>query len=368
MKLYLYRRYLRHSSGLIMLAFAALGMSHQTGAVPFTDAAGRVVELPETIRRVYPTSPVSAIYVYTIAPETLVGWNYLLSDHEKQYLLPEVRNLPMLGGWFGKNGTANLETLLASKPDVIFSFGALRDTDIDFANRIQSQTGIPVVMGDSRLEVSGDLYRMLGKLLNKEPRAKMLADYCTHVFEDSRKLAALIPEENRPRVYYAEGLKGLETDSDTSMHTESFRHAAANLVYKAKEQSGMGKARISMEQVLLWQPQVIFIGRDKGESDEIPPEWLSNAQWQSLPACRNNRVYQLPNSPFNWMDRPPSINRLIGIRWAFWCLYPEQAQAAFDMVEETRTFFELFYHHPLTEEEALEILHNSKLEIEASHD
>ena len=123
-----------------------------------------------------------------------------------------------------------------------------------------------------------------------------------------------------------------------------------------------------MEQVLLWQPEVIFIGRDKGESYEIPPEWLKNAQWQSLPACRNNRVYQIPNSPFNWMDRPPSINRLIGIRWAFWCLYPEQAQEAFDMVQEIRDFFELFYHLPLTEEQAIELLNHSKLENAASHD
>jgi iron complex transport system substrate-binding protein len=352
--------------GVVITVAGCCGFGQIHGRT-FTDAAGRVLELPDEIRRVYPTSPVAAIYVYTVAPETLVGWNHQMTASEKQFLLPETQKLPVLGGWFGKNGTANLETLLAAKPDVILSFGTLRDTDVDFANRVQAQTGIPVVVGDSRVESTSALYRMLGVLLGKEARSRELSDYCENVFREILEWRVRLLAKT-PRVYYAEGLKGLETDSDTSMHTETFRYAGANLVYRTAETRGYGRARVSMEQLLLWQPEVIFIGRDKGQDIATLPEWLKDERWQGLPAFRNNRIYQIPNAPFNWVDRPPSVNRILGFYWVFWCLYPDQTPASFDMKAEIRTFYSLFYHYPLSEAEAELLLNLSRLETGTNHD
>jgi iron complex transport system substrate-binding protein len=303
-----------------------------------------------------------AIFIYTLAPDRLVGWNHRPTPTELAYMTPAARELPVLGGWFGKNGTANLETLLASAPDIILSVGSLSATDHAFADRIQSQTGIPVVMADSALEACPEVYALLGRLLKLPERAATLAAYTRERFRRISDLSASIPERKRVRFYYAEGLKGLETDSETSRHTESFRVAGGCNVCQIPKESGFGRSLVSMEQILLWQPEAIFIGRDKKDDLSAAPKWLYDRQWRALPAFRQRRIYQVPVAPFDWMDRPPSVNRIIGIQWAFYCLYPDRAD--YDMISEMRHFYKLFYHYDLSFVEAEKLLQNSFVDLD----
>lgn len=346
-------------STLAALAFLSAALACRADTIVFTDSAGRTHTLPHPITRVYTTSPIGSIFVYTLAPETLVGINATPTLGERRYMLKETLALPILGGWFGKNGTGNLETLMASKPEIVLNIGDTKQASVDLADRIERQTGIPVLVIDNELSDTAKVYEMLGLLLGKEEKAKELGEYCTKAYRDIERLSAAIPESERVRFYYAEGIKGLETDFEASRHCEAFRLAGGANVCKSGEDSGFGRALLSMEQVLLWQPDAIFVGRDKGEDTDQLPLWTQDAKWQSLPAFRNKRVYQIPDAPFNWMDRPPSVNRVIGIRWAFWCLYPDKVD--FDMVAETRKFFHLFYHYEMSADEARKLLEDSKL-------
>ncbi len=45
--------------------------------------------------------------------------------------------------------------------------------------------------------------------------------------------------------------------------------------------------------------------------------------------------------PFGWFDRPPSVNRLIGVKWLASVLYGEDAN--YDIPRDTREFYRLFY-------------------------
>lgn len=118
----------------------------QAGLRTITDMAGRKVQVPEHIDKVFGTSPVASIMVYTLATDKLVGWNYDLRPLEKKYILPKYQTLPNLGGWYAKN-TGNTEELLKIHPDLLLSVGTITETDISLANRIQNQLRIPV---DSR--------------------------------------------------------------------------------------------------------------------------------------------------------------------------------------------------------------------------
>ena len=57
----------------------------------------------------------------------------------------------------------------------------------------------------------------------------------------------------------------------------------------------------------------------------------------------------MPQYPFNWIDRPPSVNRIIGIKWVAHLLYPDLFP--YDMRAETRRFYATFYHWNLTDAE-----------------
>jgi iron complex transport system substrate-binding protein len=58
-------------------------------------------------------------------------------------------------------------------------------------------------------------------------------------------------------------------------------------------------------------------------------------------------VHLAPTAPFGWIDRPPSINRLIGLRWLANLFHG--ARFSFDIHQDTRTFYKLFYHIDVTD-------------------
>ena len=61
-----------------------------------------------------------------------------------------------------------------------------------------------------------------------------------------------------------------------------------------------------------------------------------------------------PQYPFNWIDRPPSANRIIGIKWLANLFYPELFH--YDIRTETSDFYQRFYHRKPTDAELGEVL------------
>ncbi len=327
--------------------------------VTVTDGAGRTLQVSAQIERAYVTSPVGAVLLYTLAPDRLVGWNYKLGAAERHFLLRSVHDLPALGGWFGENGQGNRETLLAARPDVILSIGYNDPTSIDFAERLQRQIGIPVYVASGRMRDIAATYELIGGLLGVPERAKLLADYARRSFAEAKALADSVPPAERPTVYYAEGLRGLQTDSKGSMHTEPLDYLGIENVAALVETSSFGRVSVSLDQIIAWKPQVIIACPEKTRPDgSWAPEWLGDPSWRQVPAVAANRVYLIPGAPFNWFDRPPSASRVLGVKWLLWVLYPDRVQ--FDMVAETREFYRLFYWYEMSEAEAKALLAASR--------
>ena len=46
-------------------------------------------------------------------------------------------------------------------------------------------------------------------------------------------------------------------------------------------------------------------------------------------AVREKRVYLAPTAPFGWIDRPPSLNRVIGLKWLAGLFYPDSSRTTF---------------------------------------
>ena len=91
-----------------------------------------------------------------------IGWNLKPREADLPYLLPSVRNLPEIGRLTGRGNTANLETVMAAKPDVIMDFGSVNETYVSLADRPQNQTGIPYLLIDGRFDNTVGALRMLG--------------------------------------------------------------------------------------------------------------------------------------------------------------------------------------------------------------
>src|ERR1700754_1814034 len=126
---------------LVGLCVASIWTATPVLARTVTDSAGRQVDVPDTISRVFAAGPPASTLLYVLAPQKMIGWVRTPRDAEKPFLLPAVRELPELGRLTGRGDTLNLERLVAAKPDLVIDFGTINDTYRSLADRVQSQTG-----------------------------------------------------------------------------------------------------------------------------------------------------------------------------------------------------------------------------------
>ncbi len=141
---------------------ATLLAPHSARAATVTDGADRAVQVPARVERVFPAGPPAAIMLYTLAPELLLGWPRANSPEEREFLIPDIASRPEVGRITGRGNTANLEVVLALKPDLILDVGSINTTYISLADRVQEQTGIPYALLDGRFDGTPAAYRILG--------------------------------------------------------------------------------------------------------------------------------------------------------------------------------------------------------------
>ena len=318
-----------------------------------TDQAGRKVTIPTKIDKVYYSSPIGQIMVYVLAPDKMAGWSMELSDNEKKYILPKYQDLPYLGG-MQMNAKINTEELVKVNPDLIFNVGPdpINDKTISESDKLQQQLNIPVVVVDGDIENTEKALTFMGKILGAEAKAKEISAYCNKTMDEVVKVTKAIPKAKRSRVYYAEGPKGLATEPSGSSHAEVLDILKVVNVAECENKGGGGMSNVSLENVLKWNPNVILSwNADRGGAyDKI----ISSPDWKNINAVKNNKVYEIPNYPFNWFDRPPSISRFLGLKWVTATLYPDAYKV--DMVKETKEFYKLFYHIDLSDADAKDLL------------
>jgi iron complex transport system substrate-binding protein len=313
---------------------AALVARRGARAATVTDATGRAITIPERVTRVFPAGPPAAILLYTLAPELLFGWPRANRPEECEFMRPDICARPEVGRITGRGNTANLEVVLTLKPDLILDVGSTAPTFVSLASRVQEQTGIPYALLDGRFDAIVPTYRTLGALTHQAAAAQALARYADDTMTTIKRRIAAIPANRRPRVYYARGPRGLETGLGGSINVETIEFLGARNV--AAERQG-GLAIVSIEQVLLWNPDVIItIDQDFAANVRRDPVWAPVA------AVRAGRVHLSPKLPFGWVDFPPSVNRLIGLWWLAKIIYPEQFPE--DLRALTRDFYTRFYH------------------------
>ena len=335
-------------AGFLALTVAAMDAAAEQAATrTVVDGAGRSVTVPAKIERVYAAGPPASVILFTLAPEKLLGWTRAPRPDEQAFLPPRYAALPELGRLTGRANTANVETVLRLRPDLILDVGSTTPTYASLAERVQEQTGLPSVLLDGRFANTAALYRTLGDLVAAPARAKELADYAERTMAEIDRRVASVPPDKRPRVYYGRGPNGLETGLGGSINIEILERVGAVNVAAAAGRGG--PTTVSREQVLAWNPDVIL-----ALDTRFPEAAARDPVWQVLKAVREHRIYTAPKLPFGWFDSPPGVNRLIGMRWLAKVLYP--ALFPEDLRQTTREFYRLFYHVELSAEQLDELL------------
>jgi iron complex transport system substrate-binding protein len=354
---------------LLVLAIASCGCAENTSqqvvpnsstvqnssTIQITDMLGRQLTVPAEVSSVVATSPPSTILVYMLAPEKLEGWNFK-NNFTQPFMADNYSNLPVIGGWFGTE-TGNYETIINMHPDIVIE-GYTTDGEIHEAieRRQESFGNIPVVAIDDSIifvNKSDPTIEYVGKLLNCEDQAKKLIDFRSSILNEINSTVKDIPEDQKVRVYYAEGPKGLMTDPSGSQHSQVINICGGINVADCPLTPGNGMTQVSIEQVMNWNPEVIITSNPQFYSTVY-----SDSLWASVNAVKNKRVYLAPQNPFCWIDRPQGPHLIIGTAWTAKMLYPDLF-ADMDLSKITREFYSEFFHYDLTDKELNMLLNSS---------
>lgn len=333
-----------------------------------TDMAGREVEIPTNPQKVYSSTPIGQYFIYAINPDKMIGWVFEPNQTAKHFMDEKYANLPVLGGNHANNKKLNPEVIAEANPDLIIAQGPdkVSEGTIDSANKLQEQLGIPVVVVESSVKTIDKTLEFYGDVMNEKESAQKLADYAKDALKMVNETAAKIPDDKRVGVYYAENDDGFETEPQTSPHAVILDMVGCKNVADVEEAGGTGRVSVSPEQVISWNPEMIIICPTTNGPlfDDETTENLYNKLksddkgiWADIDAVKNDNFYEVPVGPFNWADRPPSVNQLLGVLWCGNLVYPEYFD--YDMKEKTKEFFELFYHYDLQDDEYETMLSHS---------
>jgi iron complex transport system substrate-binding protein len=319
-----------------MMAAAALLASLAGGAsaAGITDATGRTVEVAAPATRVFVAGPPAAALVFALRPDALLGWSHGLRDSDRAMLPGTVRDLPTLPELTSDDGQPNRTGLAAAAPDLIVDYGSVDARYAAQAESVQAATGIPTVLLDGSLDGIPSTLRALGAALGVPDRAEALAVWAEATLAEVDATLARVPESERPKVYLGRGDDGLQSGDAGSINTAIL--ARAGTVNVVTADTGRNLVTVTPAEVAAWAPDVILT-----QSPAFAAAAPERPEWRDVPAVTDGRVLLAPGGPFGFIDSPPSINRLIGLRWLMHALYPEAARG--DLHAEVRDFYRLFY-------------------------
>ncbi|EKF87103.1 ABC transporter substrate-binding protein [Methanobacterium formicicum] len=324
--------------------------ANSSNQTQITDMLGRNVEVPLNVSRVASLSNSVTVQVYMLAPDKLIGWDSNRSAVQNRFMPTQYQTLPVLGG--GKKD-ANYETFISMNPDLVFVGHGM---SVDDVNDMQDKLGlIPLldVEGDNNLTNIDSSINFIGKTVGEQKKASELVSFHQRMLSEVVSKTASIPENEKKRVYYARDSTGLMTNPSGSAHTQLIDMCGG--INVAQVPITKGSVGVSIEQVLIWNPDII-IASDPTFYQNI----YSDPLWQNVKAVKDKQVYLVPNSPFNWFENPPGANTIIGIPWTAKVLYPDKF-SDLNLKNITQEFYSSFYYYNLTDDEANSIITSSGL-------
>lgn len=343
---------------VLVLAFilAASGTADEEPAATvrtITDMDNRTVTIPSEVRTVVITCCGGAAQELAVlgVGDRVVAQPRQCTTERLCIVVPGYRTTPDVGSF----DNVNVEEILKLNPDVVIG-----SVYAETGNARIEATGVPVVRvltGRAGVEELKQEFLMLGQVFGREERAERLVAYWDETLTRIEAKLTDIPEEERKRVYYMNGAP-LKTDGRGAWGDDMIQAAGGiNVAGEIDQKSG---SQISAEELVQWDPDVIYAQSSMMDYSSPAAAFVANPQFETIQAVRDGAVYPCPVGTF-WWDRPAPESPL-GILWLAQKLYPDRF-ADVDLADETTKFFREFYDYDLTDEEVESILHPTPISI-----
>ena len=301
-----------------------------------TDCKGRTVEIPAEVKSIVCVGVGALRYTcYMGAQDLVIG----VEDCEKTAVISrpynfvnidKFKDLPVIG----TNGNPYPEEIIKVSPDVI----VMSQSASVEADTLQNQTGTPVVVvpgSDTTLDDGCyETIRIMGELYNKQERANELTGYLKGIEKELQDRTKDIPEESKPTVYVGGvSFKGHHGFEGTEAGYGPLALIGAKNLADTTGQTGA--FNIDLEQVLSWDPDIIFV--DFNGMNLINEDYAKNPNYyNSLTAVQEGKVY----SQISFRSNASNLETALADAYYAACVIYPEAFTGVDPVAKAEEIFE----------------------------
>ena len=310
------------------------------GTVTIVDCAKRRVQIPAKVRRI------GCLYAFSGHAAVMLGrCNDIVAVSnglKRDSLLLDI--CPAITGALvpKAQGAVNLEELLRAQTDLVFVSGETgrnRGT-VEKLDRMK----IPWLVVDyDSMKGQQAAVELIGKALGNPEKAARYNRYYRECVERVQKVTSKIPEAQKFRLYHSVN-EANRTTIEKGLATDWLEvEGVINVSLKPDMNLLEGRNFVSLEQILLWDPDVILVNEPT-----VRKHIMHDMQWSTIKAVKAKRVYQMPIAISRW-GHPGSIETPLAILWTAKRLYPERFPNL-DMPLETKAFYRDFFDFELPDD------------------
>lgn len=274
----------------------------EAAEISYTDKMGRTVGIPVPVERAVLFQPAELIPALDIWDKVVGVGRYSYDSDLLKASKPDIeKTIPSAGS----GSDVNIEQLLKAKPDLVITWSYYPDQV-----KFMEEKGLRVIA--LYLDTISEMYdaiRLLGKLFAKETKADSVILQTERIFSLITGRVSKIPSEKRKKVLWLYG-KPTQAAGNGDLFGDVIRLIGGINAAPIDERH----AEVSLEQIVVWNPDIIFIWGNAGYSAR---SILDNPQWRFIRAVKEARIYKTPK----WSSWSPRLAPMA--LWMAKKTYPE---------------------------------------------
>ena len=336
-------------------ASASASASAIPAEVTITDHADRTVTVPTDPKKVaildiYPLP--SLLTVYLNSADSIVAMEPVSMNAAKAGILsqlyPDILNVntDIMNG-----DDVNMEALAALQPDVVFYNAAKKDEAQQLEDAGLTDVGISATKFNyDAIKTYQEWMSLLDQIYPDYAgkRGTQAGDYASQVYNDVQDKVKDVTDKQKVLFLYQY--------DDTAMVTSSSKFfgqwwcdavGAANVAQDVPADNM--NAKITMEQVYEWNPDVIIITNfTKTTPDDLYNNAIGSDDWSSVKAVQDKRVYKMPLGVYRTYT--PGIDTPLTLEWLAQAVYPDLFSDV-DVASDVKDYYNKLFGVTLTDDQ-----------------
>ncbi len=332
----------------LMICLTIPGMGNDAAAATVIDSTGNTLTLTR------PPQRIACLYAFCGHVVTMLGRsddmvaivNGLKKDLLLQKIVPGIKQMPVPAN----GGIINIEALLNTKADFVFlkPETAANTAEIKKLERFN----LPwFVAGYHSMAEQMTIIEMMGKAIGCHAKALDYTRYYKKTIDRVSTRTAHLPLNKKVRLYHSVN-EPRRTDGPGTIEADWTHACGVNNVSVGASLNGKGNKNFAdIEQILLWNPEVIIVNED-GVDQLI----LTDKKWSPIQAVQDKKVFAIPVGISRW-GHPGGLETPLAILWTAKKVYPGLFQDI-DLKKEVGVFYKTFFNLDLDDAMVNKILGN----------